>query len=409
MTHYQKKENIYTQGGSAYYLFSLLIILNISRAHEYFRFLIPLKLQVGLLFVVLLMSLLKGDFNLRRLSSHREIKVMFLLWFLGLLIIPFSVWPGAAFISWRTTFTYSFLLFIICMCQLKNSYDVKRATWALVLSVAILIFAGFMSVSTHRFYIMGSSYDPNDLALLTVTIFPIVIYHFLYSRIWKKFILLLLIFAMILLIMETGSRGGVLGLASTVFAILLYKINKISFAKKGLLVIALTVFILVFIPNDLKNRFASIYSGEDYNLAIEDTHIDEGGGGRLAIWLYSMEYISNHPLIGAGAGQSSVAMGIDLGRYGYRTVHNSFLQVGMELGLPGLILFFLILFFTYKNCNTVIDENADSPPDIKDMAQFIKISLIGFFVCSLFLSQAYSLIPVLLLSFSTKLKHYRLV
>ena len=67
---------------------------------------------------------------------------------------------------------------------------------------------------------------------------------------------------------------------------------------------------------------------------------------RLLTMLFALLYFVHHPIIGIGMGNYKyVQPSADIGEGGasFATAHNTFLELGVELGLPGLIIFILLL------------------------------------------------------------------
>src|SRR2546422_9855684 len=88
----------------------------------------------------------------------------------------------------------------------------------------------------------------------------------------------------------------------------------------------------------------------DYNTTSET--------GRLKIWERGLNYMAGRPVLGVGAGNFPVAEGTisPLARLQERGIgvrwgaaHNSFLQVGAELGIPGLLLFIGLIATTFMS------------------------------------------------------------
>src|SRR5690606_15321749 len=90
---------------------------------------------------------------------------------------------------------------------------------------------------------------------------------------------------------------------------------------------------------------------QDYNWA--------GGSetGRMEIWKRGVTYMAGNPLLGVGVRCFSVAEGtlspqaaqqsIGIG-FKWSTAHNSFVQIGAELGVGGLLLFCAMLASSFR-------------------------------------------------------------
>ncbi|MGH2604138.1 MAG: O-antigen ligase family protein, partial [Dehalococcoidia bacterium] len=125
-----------------------------------------------------------------------------------------------------------------------------------------------------------------------------------------------------------------------------------------------------------------LHPAEDYNLTGEE--------GRVQIWRRGMGYMIQHPVLGVGAGNFPTAEGTisplaarqQRGR-GVKWIapHNSYIQIGAELGVPGLVAFigFIVTVFGALR----------GAPAAPRLAQALTAALIGFAVGAFFLTLAY--------------------
>src|SRR5207247_6481381 len=86
--------------------------------------------------------------------------------------------------------------------------------------------------------------------------------------------------------------------------------------------------------------------------------------------------------------------------------HNTFIQVGAELGVPGLLLFIGLIATAFRSLRRVTRLAGRSGPagtDLSRLAQALTAALIGFVTGSFFLSLAYHDILYTLLAFTLAL------
>ncbi len=93
----------------------------------------------------------------------------------------------------------------------------------------------------------------------------------------------------------------------------------------------------------------------------------EGIGGsvaaRLGTMLFSLKYIVEHPLLGIGWGNYgyvSPQLNITSSSATFASAHNRYLELGVELGLPGLIAFVLIIYSFIKQTLSLIKAPLNS-------------------------------------------------
>jgi len=135
---------------------------------------------------------------------------------------------------------------------------------------------------------------------------------------------------------------------------------------------------------------------EDYNWA------GNSSGGRVEVWKRGVGYMVQRPLLGVGASAFGIAEGsisemaalheVTGKGYKWSAAHNSFVQIGAELGFPGLIAFVAMLYFAFRLTRRLARDRAipRAPPDAVALGQVFFATLVGYSVTGFFLSQAFS-------------------
>jgi O-antigen ligase len=187
-------------------------------------------------------------------------------------------------------------------------------------------------------YILGDGrytafgFDPNDLAGTLALAVPIVWYQMTrYNRWrwWNKLFLVMVVLAILL----TASRGGLvsLGMAS-IYP--LWTMRKISWSQRlAMLALLLISGVTVFHFRDAISfhRLATIgpqFATRDLN-------------GRYQVWIRGAEVLMENPLLGVGPGAFGTALGIGGGAKVH--AHNTMLEVAVEHGVIGFVLFVSII------------------------------------------------------------------
>jgi len=184
--------------------------------------------------------------------------------------------------------------------------------------------------------------DPNDFALALNIALPFAFYLMLQTRnkIVKGLIALSEIF-LIIGIVISQSRGGFVTLISTIIFIILFQ------GKKRILALTIGAFVVagisVLAPLTYIERMQTITGS---GLEKGDT-----GYGRITLWKAGLKMMVDHPITGVGLGRYQAAYGYKYHRKEdrkWRVAHNSYISIGAETGIAGLLLYFYLLYCIFK-------------------------------------------------------------
>jgi O-antigen ligase len=280
--------------------------------------------------------------------------------------------------------------------SIRNFRDVERlavvhTTGALIYMVFAIRLSGGSNLNDRLFY-----YDPNGFAMIAVMTIPLAAY--LASRRGSPLLRVLGIASLLLLlysVVSSGSRGGFLGLVAVgIYMLLAFRAipAMTRFATAALLLIGL----LALGSDEYWQRMRTLLNPtEDYNWSgNRDT-------GRMEIWKRGVGYMVSFPA-GVGMGNFERAEGIyapgaDLQEFGigwkWNSAHNSFVEIGAELGFLGLFLFLAMIGSAIRQLYAVSRRPRDGPKPNQHhaaMAQALVGVLIAYCVTGFFLSMALS-------------------
>lgn len=284
----------------------------------------------------------------------------------------------------RTFFSYDFnsgLRFILGYIFIILFYIVTRylatfITEELFEKIIFVISIIFLSLSLFLFYfynayeldrgmyrLIGTIIDPNIYCLYAIIPFAYFIKN-LRKPLWY-IVGFLTLFSVFL----TSSRGGAIGLLVFVFAYLFYHRNKIKPIHIVLLVIGsigvhLVLINTVTIYADFVNRFLDLFT-EELN--------SDAGSGRLGIWMNGLKLFKENIIFGIGLNNFRTLNFLIFNDSHYP--HNTFLEILIETGIIGFMIYGSALFMfiktrTNKNSSLIV----------------IKAILLSFLVQSIFLS-----------------------
>lgn len=262
---------------------------------------------------------------------------------------------------------------------------ISSREWLIRCSVSAVLAASLVSVYGLFMYFTGIGYasdawldsemfssigrravatleNPNMLGEYLILIIPIAVSMFIgRGEGMRRLSALLCIGVMGVCLIFTWSRGAWLGLivAALVFLFMWHR-RSVWIIIAGIASIPILPSIL---PASIVSRFTSIG-----NMA------DSSTSYRMYIWRASVNMIEDHMWTGIGIGEGAWQRLYPL--YAYQGVeaaphsHNLFLQIWLELGLIGILVFIVFLFLLYQAGFTLFsklnDNNTLKNPDISE-------------------------------------------
>lgn len=308
----------------------------------------------------------------------------------AIVTVPMSHWPGGSVAFLLDMYFKTVIVFLLLAHVVDSEPRLRTIAWAMTLFAIPLAFTGVSNYLGGEFaggngrilgYQAPLTTNPNDLALTLNIILPLAIGLFLDSeRVLAKCVLLAAIGLSVAGVIVTFSRSGFLTLA--VIGVI-YAWKLVWRGRTGLVAAVLIVGISAapFLPGHYWHRLATI----------TDIQEDRSGSAqeRWNDTKAALQYAAGHPLIGAGVGQSALAMNEVRGAR-WLNVHNVYLQYAVELGLPGLVLF--LLLFRASLRSALLAQRIAAYARVSGLfhlSEAIRVSLLAFAVAAVFHPAAY--------------------
>lgn len=200
-------------------------------------------------------------------------------------------------------------------------YNIKRGQTLLVGTNGtgtLLIISSFMLLSCFDYYRKKENMVNSS-------------YHWVR---YSKFLFIPFLLSVIAMIL-TYSRGALVGFLT---GFTFYNLR----SQKNIILFLITIILLLsifLISPQFRNRFMSIFSLEANN-------------NRIQIWTSTIEIIKDHSFLGIGPGNFSVVYPDyktpEAKESNHPFSHNIFSNMAAELGIPGLILFIMIIIYLLK-------------------------------------------------------------
>src|SRR5258706_5190681 len=383
----------------------VLTVITISRVHQHYPVLEKFRPAV----ILVIASIGYAYLNPRYLTRANVLRLwpMRIVAALGVLAccsaaFGISLGGSASFIlsSYAKTLAYAFLIAV----SIRHVRDLFTFVWAYVVSCGILSFFSLFVFGISR----GSgsyvtrlnnlyTYDSNDLGVVMMVGFPLTLLLLSVMRGPKRWFLLLILIGMSATMARSGSRGGFLGFVA-VGAAALVLVNSVSASRRFLVLVAVFVAFAIGAPPGYWKQMGSILSPkEDYNY----TDVD----GRKAVMERGIGYMGQYPAFGLGIDNFSRAectispkiasLRIN-GPMRCTAPHNSYVEAGSELGIPGFLIWVSLIvggifapLLLRRRIPKSWRRGTESEQFIYGATSFFPVAMVGFAVTSFFVSFAW--------------------
>lgn len=195
--------------------------------------------------------------------------------------------------------------------------------------------------------------NPNMLSIYLVIVFPFVLSAIASANSHKERLLYALCaFLIALCTLFTWSRGAWLGIiVATAVFLVVYNIKNIWLLALALLSMPIWTLLL---PQSVISRATSI-----------GTFTDSSSVYRVYTWRGVFDMIRDHFFTGIGVGESAFSEVYPIYAYsGTETVmhsHNLFIELVVQLGIVGLLVFLAVLFLYFQKCFGAVNQKKTDP------------------------------------------------
>ena len=312
--------------------------------------------------------------------------------------IPLSMWPGGSWGVFAGSF-FKTLVISWLLCNVVTTSKRLRRVLVLLTLVSVPLAATAFHQYMSGTFLKGGPADaatrikgyeapltsnPNDLALMLNVILPITVALATLPRPpFPRVVLAAIAAATMAGVVLTFSRAGFLTLAA-IIVLWMLRLRGRLFLEVGLLAAAACLALLPLLPSGYTKQLGTI----------ANTEADATGsaGERMRDMAAAAKYAMGHPIVGAGLGNSTLALNEVRGTT-WRKVHNVYLELAVELGLPGVILFVFLLRAALRSARKAreLSRGPGGDHEVAALADGIVISLCGFVVGSIFHPVSYHL------------------
>lgn len=239
--------------------------------------------------------------------------------------------------------------------------------------------------------VAGSIGDPNFFGQILIVLVPLALDRLWHEKSpWLRLMALWALGATTLSIFFTFSRGAFIGLVIVLAVMFIRRPPKfITF----LATLAIVIGALQFISAQYFDRLGTL---SDIVPGFGDPLQEISLRGRLSENTVAWMMFMDHPILGVGLDNYpalyqgySRELGIDP-RTAERQPHNLYLEIASQLGIVGLVVFAVILFYLFRSLyraqRTFL---AGGLNDYADLTMAFSVGVVGYMTSSLFLHAAY--------------------
>ena len=339
-----------------------------------------------------------------------EVIAVFGLGLVILLTLPFSIWPGGSMTVFTDLFMQVALIFLLMVNTITSPRRIERICWVIVLAfgyISVRVIADYLRginlVEGHRAAgpVGGFFQNPNDLALNLAAFMPLALMYVKRpGPLFKRLLCAVIVLLMLVTIVFTKSRSGMLGTAAMLASFVL--VARMVTPGNLIIGVVLSMAVAPALPQSFWERMASI----------SDASKDQTGSReeRKLLMEQAWALFQEYPLTGVGAGQFQT--------YGppgqakrWRVTHNAFLQIASEIGIFGVIAFvFLVVraftaaWWTRSTLSWIYRKRSRKRPEpepedgldehermfLQTHASAMIACMVGWTVCAMFASVAFN-------------------
>lgn len=393
---------------------ALLMILSISRIHQRYAWMAAFRPGLTLTGLAILIAFMKphalADTAWTRQWPARAVAGISAV---TITSMAFGISQGGSYLFFSDIVFKVYVVCFLLMAAIRDPRDLRVFVWAYVIGTAILAWMAlfvFKMVAERNGVTRLSNldtWDANDVCVLMLIGLPLCLLLIRTSQAKGRLGAMVVAAGIGAVIARSGSRGGFLGLVCVLLAYLLSM--KGAAKARGLAIsVLLGIALLIAAPTGYWAQMNTITSAkDDYNWSAIQ--------GRRQLAIRGMGYMLSYPFFGIGVGNFGRAEGTlspFAGQKGIRwsAPHNTYVQAGAELGIPGLLLFIgliggcVVVPWRLRQQLPAAWENGTwNEQFVFQAAIYFPIAAVGFAVPAYFVSFAYTDPPYIVAALTSAL------
>jgi len=344
----------------------MYLAIFLIRPAEMWPVLEPLHVERAVGILALLSTLIRQKALYGRLFFPTDVGTRSLLLFLALMCVSWVIsYDRVETGIMVENFFKLIIVYIIVLYEVdtQDRFDIFLGSFVLLIGfIAFLAFRDYYGGgSIYRMGIQraigrtSAGGDANTMATTMATTIPLAI---VFIRLYKNIIIRIVAFGLIglllLMIVNTGSRTGMVTLIAVSGTL-------IFFSRHRMAAIALVVVIIgigwVFLPDQYRDRYMTIVDDEE--------DLDKMSSGRIEIWENGIQMFLSSPFYGVGGSFKAANASGDFGPALKMQAHNLYIQILACYGIIGFavwmtfLLSMIVQLLRSRPPDTYVDEDQD--------------------------------------------------
>lgn len=228
------------------------------------------------------------------------------------------------------------IMLVVASCVITERRHLRYLAWMIFLSLIYIVYemnALYVFDQRLQIYHYGlGGYDNNGIALALAMVIPFCYFFFYAEHRWRRWAYLACAIPAVHAVMLSCSRGAMLSSLVVGIGMLACSLRRHLIQTLGIALVMLILVAALAGPG-VRERFSSI--GEKLR--------DPSAQSRYLSWRAGWRIARDHPLIGVGLRNSNLLTkdyGADLKG---RTIHNIYLQIAADAGVPACMVFITLL------------------------------------------------------------------
>jgi O-antigen ligase len=350
--------------------------------------------------IICVFGLIAGLGRRRKMKFPLALTFLLLLFVQMIISIPFAMgWRMQAFQMVFSSFAKGVVVAVLIALLVETLPQLRRLLFVQAASVGFMALSSLAMHHTASGRLTGAAggifENSNDLAINIAVNLPLCFAFLLGARGGvRKENWAIPVAGMLGVVLLTYSRSGFLALMMAgIVCLWEFGIKGRKFHLIAVAVAAL-VLMMAFAPAHYFTRLESIYAGRIKGAA--DRGSEEG---RKELFQLSMSLMVQHPLLGVGPGNFPIVTGRWL------VAHNTYSEMGAEVGVPALVLFLLVLGAGINNL-FVAQRSAlfKVDPEFRIFTGGLMASMAAYMLGAVFADTAYNLFPYFLVAYTCALR-----